>query len=121
MLPASITLPSLVAMAGVNVVGDLEPVSPRPMLEPLEHVNHHPSNVDLGEDGAFKEDNPTSGYNTEKSKGGSTNTFSVGHIEVPDGGHRAWLVVLGGFINFTIGFGMDAARRRRTVIANVAR
>lgn len=97
-------------MATVNVVCDLEPVSPRPMLEPLEHVNHHPSNVDLGENGAFKEENPTSGYNTEKSKGGSTNTFGVGHIEVPDGGHRAWLVVLGGFINFTIGFGMGCCK-----------
>lgn len=39
---------------------------------------------------------------------GSSDTSEVeapGHITVPDGGLRAWLVVFGGFLNFTVAFG----------------
>lgn len=37
---------------------------------------------------------------------GSLSPREPHHIGVPDGGRRAWLVVLGGFINFIASFGI---------------
>lgn len=41
-----------------------------------------------------------------ESSVGSPSPREPNHIGVPDGGRRAWLVVLGGFINFTASFGI---------------
>ena len=45
-------------------------------------------------------------YTSEQPKEISASSTEPDHIGVPDGGRRAWLVVLGGFINFTIAFGV---------------
>lgn len=44
-------------------------------------------------------------YTSEQPKEISASSTEPDHIGVPDGGRRAWLVVLGGFINFTVAFG----------------
>lgn len=99
-------------MAQINIVCNLEPTSPRPLpLPPVRIMRLEPiSSSDSSDDsdghlnGEFAAvDTPTTTYSTDKSKGGSLN--GAGHINIPDGGRRAWLVVLGGFLNFTIGFG----------------
>lgn len=46
---------------------------------------------------------------TESESARSSVATEPHHVSVPDGGRRAWLVVLGGFFNLVTTFGASAA------------
>ncbi len=54
-------------------------------------------------------------YSSEQPKEISSTSIEPDHIGGPDGGRCAWLVVVGGFINFAIAFGTWRATSRRNV------
>lgn len=103
------------------MVNNLQPVSPHPMqqsegtrLDAYEQSDlSPPTNVDwhtkleagIHSTQIFDEGKKTC-YGSATEKSGPNDDHQPSHIGVPDGGWRAWLVVFGAFLNFTLAFGM---------------
>lgn len=104
---------------------DLELVSPRPIVSAgprldefqpdppstQSSVLHVRSDIESDQD-RWLHNTPSTCWSSDRQKDGSSDSHEPGHIGVPDGGHRAWLVVFGGFLNFTFAFGVIFTRLR---------
>lgn len=94
---------------------ELTAVSPRPepganaSVDRLDHsvpVDAVDDPLDAAEKGTeSNHSTPTPTYiPKQRYKNDTTDSETIG-VSVPDGGRRAWLVVIGGFLDFAIAFG----------------
>lgn len=99
---------------------ELQPVSPHPMQQPdgaQQQTYHHADTLPQINNSEYPKveagirspqvlEEGQQIYDDSDKENATVNEHrQPDHIGVPDGGRRAWLVVFGAFLNFTLAFG----------------